>query len=110
MQVRFLPGLQIRDAGHLSGKTASSRMRRGGFLVQTTAMRSSFICISLRIDSFFIRRYLCRLTLFRSMIPPFLYIGPGMGVGTLMLVIFITGMVFLALGDTLRARIRLNFF
>ena len=33
MQVRFLPGLQIRGAVHLSGKTASSRMRRGGFLL-----------------------------------------------------------------------------
>ena len=35
MQVRFLPGLQIRGAMHLSGKTASSRKRRGGFLLKT---------------------------------------------------------------------------
>ena len=33
MQVRFLPGLQIRGAMRLSGKTASSRKRWGGFLI-----------------------------------------------------------------------------
>jgi hypothetical protein len=37
MQVRFLPGLQIRGAMRLSGKTASSRTRWGGFLLRAGA-------------------------------------------------------------------------
>ncbi|MEJ6738895.1 MAG: hypothetical protein QNK62_07685 [Cryomorphaceae bacterium] len=37
---------------------------------------------------------------------PFLYIGPGMGVGTLILVVLIVGIVVLALGYILWAKVK----
>ena len=40
------------------------------------------------------------------MVLSFLYIGPGMGVGTLILVLLISGIVLLAVGYTLWARIK----
>lgn len=50
MQVRFLPGLQIRGAMRLSGKTASSHTRWGGFLF-----------LAPERNPFFNQRYLCGL-------------------------------------------------
>ena len=40
------------------------------------------------------------------MVLSFLYIGPGMGVGTLILVLLISGIVLLALGYTLWSRFK----
>ena len=66
MQVRFLPGLQIRGAMHLSGKTASSRKRRGGFLFKTEDK-----------VHFFNRGYLCGLHFSNPWFFPFCISGPA---------------------------------